>query len=187
MDVITKPISNLDEIAKAVFYNSIELLGGIKNLIDYRNLTWLPTLAEASYVVVLKNEGALTNREIAERLGLSEQTVENILRAKEAEPSELKEMDTHKAGAIAKMAYKSTKAKHTVELDRETADILNILWAFNVLRSIKGTDFPIDKETAMKKLSGLMVRDRPIEELLEKLDYPVRTPSELIKKLKEAL
>jgi len=112
MEVISKPKdSGIDELAKKVFDKAIEILGGLKRLVEYRNLTWLPSLAEASYVIVLKNEAALTNREIAEKLGLAEQTVANILKAKETGTGELEKLDTHKAGALAKLAYKQIKAE----------------------------------------------------------------------------
>ena len=186
MDTI-KPVSNVDDIAKRVFYKSIDILGGIKNLMEYGKLTWLPSLAEASYVVTLKNEGSMTNKEIAKKLGISEQTVESILRAKEATPNELADIDTHKAGALAKAAYRNVKMDKSVEFDEETADVLNVLWAFKILRSLKGVDFPLDKERANEILSGLSVKGRPIEEIIDSVEFPVRTPAELIKKIKNAL
>ncbi len=186
MDTI-KPISNVDEIAKRVFYKSIDILGGIKNLMEYGKLTWLPSLAEASYVVTLKNEGSMTNKEIAQKLGISEQTVESILRAKEASPDELTNIDTHKAGSLAKAAYRSVRTEKSVELDEETADVLNVLWAFNVLRSLKGASFPLNRDKANEILRGLMVKGRPIEEVIDAVEFPVRTPAELIKRIKNAL
>lgn len=103
-----------DKLAEKVFMEAIKIAGGLRKLIEYRNLTWLPSLAEAVYVVVLKNEAALTNKEIAAKLGITEQTVANILRAEAEEvekwlKGELVEVDEHKAGALAKLAYEKMK------------------------------------------------------------------------------
>lgn len=118
MKVIKEPITkeNVDELAEKVFHECINILGGLKKLMEYRNLTWLPSLAEASYVVVLKEELMKTNREIAETLGITEQTVRNILQADEEEVKryiggETEKVDEHKAGGIAKLAYKNIKRK----------------------------------------------------------------------------
>jgi len=48
---------------------SLESINGLRRLVEYRNLTWLPSLAEATYVVVLKNEAFKTYGEIARELG----------------------------------------------------------------------------------------------------------------------
>ena len=83
MEIIDKPTSYMDYdyLAKRVFEEGIEIVGGIKKLVEYRNLTWLPSLAEAAYVVVLSNETTKTIKEIAEFLGITEQTVKQIMRA----------------------------------------------------------------------------------------------------------
>ncbi len=111
VEVVDKPINqSTDELAQKIFYKSIDLLGGLFNLAKYRNLTWLPTLAESAYVIAMHKESALTSKQIAEKLGLSTQTVTNILRAKEIDQIEALEenekIQTHKAGSIAKLAYK---------------------------------------------------------------------------------
>lgn len=56
MEIISSPIAteDIDFMAERVFNESIKILGGLKKLIEYRNLAWLPSLAEASYTVVLK-------------------------------------------------------------------------------------------------------------------------------------
>lgn len=196
MEVISEPKVevNIDELAKLVFDEAIEVIGGLKKLVEYRNLTWLPSLAEAAYVIVMKNEAAMTNQQIAERLGLTEQTVANILRADEKEiekfiKGETEELDTHKAGALAKVAYKRVKAKgleEVVHIDSKSAEVVGVLWAYQVLRSIRGLDFPVEKEDLKGKLEGIEVHGKNVEELLEKIEYPVKTPAELLHKLKEA-
>ncbi|AGK62208.1 putative regulatory domain protein [Archaeoglobus sulfaticallidus PM70-1] len=114
MEIIKKVDSGIDEMAEKVFMNSIKILGGLRKLIDYRNLTWLPSLAEAAYVIVLRNEGMKTYREIAEELGITENTVRNIVNADEKEvemyiKGEIEKVDEHVAGGIAKLAYKKLK------------------------------------------------------------------------------
>jgi len=116
MKVISSPPkdSNVDALAEKVFLECIKIIGGLRKLVEYRNLTWLPSLAEASYVVVMKEELMKTSREIAENLGITEQTVKNILSADEEEikkylEGEIEKVDEHKAGGIAKLAYRNIK------------------------------------------------------------------------------
>ncbi len=117
MPVIEPKEKNIDEIAMKVFLKSIEVLGGPRKLIEYRNLTWLPSLLEAAYAIVLQKERLWDVKKIAAYLGLTENTVRNILRA---DPEKLKakiealqkgeklekDVRVHTAGALAKMAYK---------------------------------------------------------------------------------
>ncbi len=115
MEVIKRPVggANIDRLAERIFHESIRILGGLKKLVEFRNLTWLPSLAEAAYVIALKNEAVKTNREIAEYLGITEQTVRNILSADERKVEEYLrgggERPEHIAGAIAKLAYREIK------------------------------------------------------------------------------
>ncbi len=103
-----------DERVMKVFLKSIELLGGPRKLVEHRNLTWLPSLMAASYAIVLAREKGYTTEKIAQFLGTTKQTVQNMLRA---DPEAIKarimetheEKDearrTHNAGALAKLAY----------------------------------------------------------------------------------
>jgi probable regulatory domain-containing protein len=50
-------------------------------LAEYRTLTWLPSLARAAFVIVLHEEYIKSESEIAEYVGLTKNTVRNILRA----------------------------------------------------------------------------------------------------------
>jgi len=120
MEVI-RPIrperGNIDRMAEKVFLESIKLLGGLRKLLEYRNLTWLPSLAESAYVIVLKNEALKTYREIARELGITEQTARSIATADEKKIREyidgrLEEKPReHIAGGIAKLAYMNLKEK----------------------------------------------------------------------------
>ena len=116
MEVINTAVREIDvdALAEQVFYESINILGGLRKLIEYRNLTWLPSLAEAAYAVVMKEELMKTHKEIAFDLGLTPQTVQNILRADAQEvekfiKGEIEKVDEHKAGGIAKLAYERVK------------------------------------------------------------------------------
>ncbi len=114
---VGKSEKELDEKAMKVFLKTLDLLGGPRKLFEYRNLTWLPSLMEASYVVVMFEDGK-TSQEIAEALGLSPSTVRNILNAnpevlkaklKQEVQEEGKKIKTHIAGGLAKLAYQALK------------------------------------------------------------------------------
>ncbi len=202
MEIIARPKGgNIDKMAEKVFWEAIRMLGGLKKLVEFRNLTWLPSLAEAAYVVVLKNEALKTYREIAEFLGITEQTVKNIATADEEEikkylEGELEERPKeHIAGGIAKLAYKNLKEQgkldeEEVEIKQDEIEALEIAWAVLTLARIKGVDFPADKETLKERLKGIVVKEKgkefKIEELLEKIEYPVKSPAELLHKIKLA-
>ncbi len=197
MEVITKPVTaSIDAMAEQVFTESIALLGGLKKLVEYRNLTWLPSLAEAAYVVVLRNEAMKSYGEIAKELGITEQTVRNIATAKEEKvraylDGEIEKPDEHVAGGLAKLAYQKLKKEgrlgEEVRLAQREAEVLGIDWAVHVLARIKGLDFPAGKEELAERLSGLVIGGRKAEEVLEKLEYPVKTPAELLHAIKEKL
>ncbi len=199
MEIIAKPKggANVDKMAEKVFWEAIKLLGGLKKLVEYRNLTWLPSLAEAAYVLVLKNEAFKTYREIAEYLGITEQTVKNIATADEEVvrkylEGELEERPKeHVAGGIAKLAYRKLKEEkrleeQEVEIYHDEIEALGIDWAIHVLARIRGTHFPIEKDELKERLSGIIVKGKNIEEILEKIEYPVKSPAELLHKIKVA-
>jgi len=114
MEVIEKKTETLDTIAEKVFVEALNIAGGLKALIQYRNLTWLPSLAEAAYVVVLKEEAHKTAAEIAAELGITQNTVRNILHSREEEVEEFlkgnkEKVSEHIAGGLAKLAYRRLK------------------------------------------------------------------------------
>jgi len=191
---------DIDEMAKKVFFEAIELIGGLKKLVEYRNLTWLPSLAQAAYVVVLKNEAFLTASEIAVKLGSTRETIERILESKEEEvekfiKKELEKVDEHKAGGLAKLAYKKLKAEgfEKVELPKTHAEQIeecleiSFVWAAWVLMKIKGLNFPVGKEVLKERLKGATLKGKTIEEILDQLEYPIKSPADLLKKMKEVL
>lgn len=196
MEVIARPRGgNIDKMAEKVFFESIKMLGGLKKLIEYRNLTWLPSLAEAAYVVVMKNEAFKTYKEIAKELGITEQTAKNIATADEDEvrryiEGELEERPKeHIAGGIAKLAYKKLKEEgwldeEEVEINHDELEVLGVDWAVHVLAKIKGLDFPVEKDQLMDRLKGMVIKGKKVEEILERLEYPVKSPAELLHKIK---
>lgn len=60
----------------------------------------------------------------------------------------------------------------------------SVHWAVEVASRVKSTDYPIGLDEARDRLSGIMVGDRPIEELLDHMRFPIDSPSELLKELK---
>ncbi|MBE8539523.1 KaiC associated regulatory domain-containing protein [Geoglobus acetivorans] len=202
MEIIARPKGgDVDRMAEKVFMKSIEILGGLKKLVEYRNLTWLPSLAEAAYVIVLRNEALKTYSEIARELGITEATAKNIATADDVKVLDyirggLEERPKeHMAGGIAKLAYRALKESGELDLDEvslndEMTEILEIAWAVQVLSKIKGLDFPAGKEQLAERLAGILVKEKGreyrIEELLDRIDYPVKSPSELLHKLKMA-
>lgn len=202
MEVIS-PIwgsKDFDEMANKVFIEAINLIGGLKKLREYRNLTWLPSMALASYVVVLKNEGMFTNQEIAAKLGTTKSTVENILAADEQEilkflEGEIEKVDEHKAGGLAKLAYKKLKEEgfEKIELPKshakelEKALEIEFLWAAHVLMRIKGMEFPAEKDELKERLKGLVVKGKDLASLVEEIEYPITSPADLLKKLKRKI
>ncbi len=198
MEVIGKPVNerNIDAVAERIFHESIRILGGLKNLVEYRNLTWLPSLAEAAYVIALKNESIKTNREIAEYLGITEQTVKKILSADEYRVMEYLKGESrekeHVAGGIAKLAYRAIKEhrdnlEERMEIMEESARSLGVDWAVHVLSNIKGLNFPVGKEDLLERLKGYQIRGKPIEDILDSLEYPVKSPAELLHAIREAI
>ncbi|NPA86742.1 MAG: bacterio-opsin activator [Candidatus Diapherotrites archaeon] len=197
--MITAPVEDVsvDELAFKVFIKAIEILGGPRRLVEYRNLTWVPSLMAASYAVVLRDKKMMTVEEIARFLGLSTSTVKRML---SADPEavmkkikgELKDLDEHVAGGLAKEAWNRLKAGEdiniAIESMRMTLEAIDSPpWAVLVLKRIKGMDFPVtDPSVLEERLRGIEVEGKPVEELLRKIEYPIRSPAELLKKLKRA-
>ena len=194
MEVISSPVRDLDidALAEQVFHESINLLGGLRKLIEYRNLTWLPSLAEAAYAVVMKEEMMKTHKEIALELGLTPQTVQNILRAdaKEVEKyikGEVEKVDEHKAGGIAKLAYEKVKKEKRVMIKEKELEVLGVDWAMKVLIRLRGADFPMEKEEFLRRLKGVMIKDKTAEDIAERIKFPVNSPAEVLRKVKEVI
>jgi probable regulatory domain-containing protein len=190
---------DIDAMAIRVFLKSLELIGGPRKLIEYRNLTWIPSLMEASYAVVLRDMANKTEAEIAEFLGSTRQTVRNMLRAEpelvlkklEGELEE-KTPRAHTAGGLAKLAYKEIKEGREnltmfLHLLQVASESLGVFWPVEILRRMKGADFPLGKDELLERLKGLKVKEKNIEEILEKLSYPVKSPADLLAQIRENL
>ncbi len=185
---------NVDEEALRVFMKAIEVLGGPRKLIEHRNLTWLPSLMEAAYAVVLKNEHFKTEEEIARELGITKETVRNIL---SADPEEVlrklegEKVDEHTAGGLAKLAYKEIKEGRDTSLmlvaSQQTAEALGINWAVAVLEKIKGMDFPVGKEELLNRIGDVEIKGKKFSEIADKLSYPIKNPAELLHEIADAI
>jgi probable regulatory domain-containing protein len=190
-----------DSLALRVFLKALEIIGGPRKLFEYRNLTWIPSLMEAAYAVVLKEEAFKTDEEIAEFIGITKQTVRNMLSAdpelvlkKLAGELKSKEVKVHTAGGLAKLAYKEVKEGRDYVpfvisvCETYVSKLLGIAWPVEVLTAIKGMDFPIEenqRELLREKLSGIKVKEIPATILIERMKFPIKTPAELLHKLKE--
>ncbi len=210
IEITSPPINehDLEHLVSRVFFKAIDLLGGLHKLAEYRTLTWLPSLARASFVIVLREEYLKTEEEIAEIVGLTKNTVRNILRADpqmalykiqhmdELTKEEKKQLRVHTAGGIAKLAYKLVKegeeAQVLLEFCREMSakaiQVCEAPWAYTVLKHIKGIKYPINDPSQLKeKLAGITIKGIPAEEVVEGISYPIKNPAQLLHEIKEYL
>jgi len=200
--VVVGPVrEDPNKLAMKVFMKALEILGGPRKLIEYRRLTWLPSLMTACYAVVLKELYHKTTDDIARELGISEGTVRNIMASdEEAVMKKIKgelteeEFKTHVAGGLAKLAWREVKRRvdeHTafIESSREALEAVEgPMWAVRTLMAIKGTDFPIERAEALEeKLRGIEAYGFDLGEVARELEYPIRTPAELLRKLSAKL
>ncbi|WP_333784962.1 bacterio-opsin activator [Thermocrinis sp.] len=194
---------NTEVLVLRVFLKSVEILGGLQNLVKHKIANWLPSLLIACYTVVLKEEYMKTEQEIAQQLNITLQTVKNILRAEPSKDTmgviegvsekEGKDMNVQTAGSVAKIAYRQIKnglddVRLSLELSKSLVKALDITWAYLILKKLKWNDFPIESPQDVKeKVKKVYIKGRLAEEILEELDYPINTPMELIKLIKENL
>ncbi len=200
--------ADLENLVSRVFFKSLDLLGGLSKLAEYRTLTWLPSLARASFVIVLREEYLKTEEEIAAIVGLTKNTVRNILRADpelalykiqhmdELTKEEKKELRVHTAGGIAKLAYKLVKEGQDAQVLLEfcaatgakVAQVCEVPWAYAVLKRLKGVKYPImNSDILAEKLKGIDIKGLPATDVVREISYPIRTPAELLHEIKEYL
>ena len=202
MVVEIKPVEqDIEHLVTRVFLKAIDIIGGLQKLAEYRTLTWLPSLARAAFVIVLREEYLKTEDEIAEYVGISKNTVRQILRADpqlalykiqhmdELSPEERKQLKVHTAGGIAKIAYKLVKEGEEPKIFEYycaiTTEALEVPWAYLLLKKIKGTHFPVKSpEELLEKVKGLTIKGVPAEEIIKNIEYPIRNPAELLHKVK---
>ncbi len=196
--VLSEPVvrETVDDAAFKVFIKALEILGGPRKLVEYRNLTWVPSLMAASYAVVLHERGK-TAEEIAEFLGMTKQTVRKMLSADPEEVmaklrGEVMETNEHTAGGIAKEAWRRIKSGEDIKIALGSAqravEAIGPAWAVLVLTKIRGVDFPVDSPSALSsRLAGIEVNGKPVEEILQHIEYPVKSPAELLHKIKTAV
>jgi len=190
-------VENLEEKVMKVFLKAIEILGGPKKLIEHRHLTWLPSLMEACYAMVMRDLAKKTEEEIAKEIGVASQTVKKIfesdpelvMKRLSGELSE-EEFKEHIAGGLAKIAWKEIKSgkdefEAFIRSSREALEACEgPTWAIHVLMRIKGTDFPIDSSDLLaEKLKGITAKGKNLEDVVREIEYPISNPAELLKKL----
>ena len=190
---------DVDAVAIRVFLKALEILGGPRKLIELRNLTWVTSLMEAAYAIVLAEEAFKTEDDIADFLGLTRQTVRNILRAEpelvlkklEGELHE-KTPRAHTAGGLAKLAYREIKEGKDALLFfsaalQEGVKVLGVGWPAEVLVRLKGLKWPAAPEEIASRLSGLVVGEKKLENLIQTHEGPFSHPRELLHFLAEKL
>ncbi len=193
---------NIEGEALRVFLKTIDLVGGPKVLVHKRNLTWLPSLLQASYIVTLSEHGK-TESEIAEYLGITRQTVRNTLKAdietvkkrikEEFEAQKEEDTRTHIAGGLAKWAYEEIKSGHEhipfiAELYEEFSKAVGIQWPIEVLQRIRGLKFPVDKKEIANRLKDLRsIKNVSIGDILEHLTEEIKNPADLLHQIKLAI
>lgn len=206
----SKPVDEnyLEQLVGRVFFKAIDLLGGLHKLAEYKTLTWLPSLARAAFAIVLREEYLKTEEEIAEIVGLTRNTVRNILRAdpnaamfkiehmEELTKEEKKELRVHTAGGVAKLAYKLVKEGQEAqtllefcrELSAKAVQVCEAPWAYTVLKHTKGLKYPVTDPSPLKeKLSGISIKGISAQDVVENLTYPIKNPAQLLHEIKEYL
>ena len=195
-------------LAERVFFKAIDLVGGLNNLAKYRTLTWLPSIARAAFVIVLKEEYLKTEEEIAEYVGVSKNTVIHVLRAdpnlalfkiqhlEEMSDEEKQQLKVHIAGGLAKLAYKHVKEgedsqtlmEYCRSVSQEAVAQCDAPWAYLVLKNTKGLSYPIENDKELEeKLKHLEIKGLKAKEIIPHLHYPIKNPAELLKEIKEYL
>ncbi len=209
IEVISTPkeesFKNAERKALRVFLKALDILGGPRKLFEYRNLTWLPSLMEAAYVIVWQRDLQKSTSEIAQDLGLSTNTVRAILSAKEEEiqkmidrflkgeePEEGEEVRSHRAGGLAKLAYQAIEeGKENIDFLADVfsnySHLLCHTWPVEVLEKIKGVDFPVDREYLTEKLKEIDFQGKQIKDFKTKLSAEIKSPSQLLKEIAESL
>ncbi len=188
--------ADLEATVLRVFLKVIDLVGGPKALAEKKRLTWAGSLMTAAYVVVLAQEALKGEEAIARELGLSSAAVRQILRAdpdaalkRVSEMGEGEAIRTHIAGGLAKAAYRLIRQGQEEPrvlrffLER-FVEVMGIPWAVLTLKAVKGLDFPADKAALLERLKGLKIQDIPAEELLERLEYPIQNPADLLHQIR---
>lgn len=107
-----------------------------------------------------------------------------------------KELKTHIAGAIAKLAYREIKQGHEAQtllhycstIIERIAEMLEIPWVYIVLRHTKGVKYPIcAPEELEEKLREVVIKGIQATEIVRNLHYPIGSPAVLLHQIKEYL
>ncbi|ALU12081.1 transcriptional regulator [Ignicoccus islandicus DSM 13165] len=101
----------------------------------------------------------------------------------------LEEIEVEQFETPAEVLHYLAEAARKLEYSGQVAPggRVGISWAAEVLRRLKGVDFPVTKEQLKERLQGLYWRGIPIEKLLEEIEVEqFETPAEVLHYLAEA-
>lgn len=145
---------------------------------------------------------------IAQKVGITKNTVKNILYSdphlalqkiedlRNLAQEGAKELKTHIAGAIAKLAYREIKQGHEAQtllhycssMIERVAEMLEIPWVYIVLRHTKGIKYPIRApEELNERLKEVVIKGTQATEIINNLHYPIESPTVLLHQIKEFL
>ncbi len=60
-------------------------------------------------------------------------------------------------------------------------------WAVDVASRLKGAHFPLDEVEARERLEGVMVKGNDIKDILDRMNFPVPTPADMLHQISDGL
>jgi predicted transcriptional regulator len=60
-------------------------------------------------------------------------------------------------------------------------------WSVKVAKALEGADFPLTKEEAKRRFRGIEIRGKDISRYLNKLKYPMESPTDLLHQISQTL
>jgi transcriptional regulator len=60
-------------------------------------------------------------------------------------------------------------------------------WAVDVASRLKGAHFPLEEEEARERLEGLTVKGNDINGILDRMQFPLATPAEMLRQISEGI
>jgi predicted transcriptional regulator len=74
-------------------------------------------------------------------------------------------------------------AEQVWQMARTTTRPVN--WAVDVASRLKGAHFPLEEEEARERLEGVTVKGNDINDVLDRLQFPIATPAEMLRLISE--
>lgn len=73
-------------------------------------------------------------------------------------------------------------------VSEEVAKILDVPWAYMVLKHTKGIKYPINgPDQLLERLKDIKIKGHDAAEILSKLQYPIKNPATLLHEIKQVL